>query len=401
MEKGHPPYNQKHKNNMLEDDMDIIKKERVFYVDNLRLLMIVFVVMVHLACTYSTIGSWYYYEEKVLGDLSLIFFAFFQSFSQAYFMGLLFLLAGYFVPGAYDKKGFGRFVKDRLFRLGIPILIYMLLLHPFIIYILLGDTWSTALPPFLDYYRNYITTDFISESGPLWFAFALLIFSFIYALIRLLSKYKKRVEVRNIPSNKVVVLLMLIIAGGAFLIRIIQPIGTNVMNMQLCFFTQYVALFIVGILIYRHNWMEKASYRWGIRWLKVAIIPGPIIWLAMLILGGALTNGFEPFMGGLTWQSLVYAMWESFTSVAMSIGLITLFKEKWHHQNKITKILSDNAFGVYVFHTPIIIAITLFFKDWVILPFIKFLVMSIICLPICFVVSHLILRRIPLLKKVI
>jgi peptidoglycan/LPS O-acetylase OafA/YrhL len=36
------------------------EKGRLLYVDNLRLLIIVFVVMHHLAVTYSGFGSWYY-----------------------------------------------------------------------------------------------------------------------------------------------------------------------------------------------------------------------------------------------------------------------------------------------------------------------------------------------------
>ncbi|PKM94022.1 MAG: hypothetical protein CVU84_11165 [Firmicutes bacterium HGW-Firmicutes-1] len=375
--------------------MEITKKTRYIYVDNLRLVMIVFVVMVHLACTYSSIGSWYYYEKKTLDDLSLILFAFFQSFSQAYFMGFLFLLAGFFVPAVYDKKGFGKFIKDRFIRLGIPTLIYMLIIHPFIIIILLGNPWEFT-------YLKYITSlTFIGESGPLWFAFALLIFTFVYGVIRLLlNNCRERVE-KALPNLKLSIIIILIIGIGSFLIRLIQPIGTSIMNMQLCFFTQYIVFFIGGILAYRNKWFDKLTYSTGINWLKAALTIGIATWIGILMLGGAMTNGFDAFMGGLRWQSFAYTIWEAFIVVAMSFGLIALFKEKWHHQNKIGKILSDNAFGVYVFHAPIIIAITILFKSWSILPIVKFFIMGIICLPTCFLISHLIIRRIPLLKKVI
>ena len=36
--------------------------ERLLYIDNLRLMVIAFVVMHHLAVTYSGFGSWYYVE---------------------------------------------------------------------------------------------------------------------------------------------------------------------------------------------------------------------------------------------------------------------------------------------------------------------------------------------------
>lgn len=43
---------------------------------------------------------------------------------QAFSMGLFFLISGYFTPSSYERKGSGRFAKDRLLRLGIPILCY-------------------------------------------------------------------------------------------------------------------------------------------------------------------------------------------------------------------------------------------------------------------------------------
>ena len=40
-------------------------------------------------------------------------FSVYQVFAQAFFMGLLFFLAGTLVPRAYDRKGFLRFLGDR------------------------------------------------------------------------------------------------------------------------------------------------------------------------------------------------------------------------------------------------------------------------------------------------
>ncbi|KLU62359.1 glucans biosynthesis protein C [Peptococcaceae bacterium CEB3] len=124
-------------------------KERLLYIDNLRLLMIAFVVMHHLAVTYSGVGSWYYHESSHLGKISELWFVFYLSFQQAYFMGLLFMIAGYFAAGSYDRKGFGRFVGGRFKRLVIPSLIYMAVITPFIEYAELGKKWAGfSLPVF-------------------------------------------------------------------------------------------------------------------------------------------------------------------------------------------------------------------------------------------------------------
>ena len=84
-------------------------QERLFYIDNIRLLVIVFVVMHHLAVTFSGFGSWYYIDGKPSDLLSTAWFAFYLSFQQGYFMGLLFMIAGYFAARSFDRKGFGRF----------------------------------------------------------------------------------------------------------------------------------------------------------------------------------------------------------------------------------------------------------------------------------------------------
>lgn len=130
------------------------EKKRLFYIDNIRLLMIVFVVVQHLAVTYSGMGSWYYKDGRPLGIAAQTLFGFYTSLQQGYFMGILFLIAGYFTPGAYDRKGFWRFLLDRFVRLGIPTLIYTFAVNPFIWYFLLNNARrpKTGLLP---YYINY------------------------------------------------------------------------------------------------------------------------------------------------------------------------------------------------------------------------------------------------------
>ncbi len=364
-------------------------KERLFYIDNLRLLMIVFVVMHHLAVTYSGLGSWYYNETTQLDTPSTIWFSLYLSFQQAYFMGLLFMLAGYFAAGSYDRKGFGQFIGDRFQRLMIPSLIYMIVITPFIGIVEIGGRSS-----------GFSITDFISGTGVMWFAVALFIFSLIYGLLRLIvRKPTNHINNEINPSFFKVVVLILIIAVSAFLIRIVQPIGTNILNMQLCFFASYIVLFIVGILAYKNDLFTRISYKTGKRWLICGIALGLIIWLGMVILA-IRSGGVNPLGGGITWQSAVYSIWESFVAVAMSIGLIAVFREKFNRQSKLIKIMSDNSFVVYMFHPPIIIAIALLFKPLT-LPLIgKWLLLCIICVPLCFAAAHFVFRRIPFLRKV-
>lgn len=75
-------------------------------------------------------------------------------------------------------------------------------------------------------------------------------------------------------------------------------------------------------------------------------------------------------------------------------GLIVWFRDRFNRQGSFGKFLSDNAFGVYVFHTPLLVFISMLMKDVMMYPFFKYLIVAIITIPLCFLVSYA-LRKIP------
>ena len=171
---------------------------RLEFIDNLRWVMIILVVSMHAAVTYSHLGSWYFMEDPKPERIVLVIFAAYQMFLQAFFMGLLFLIAGYFVPGAFDRKGLGHFLRDRSVRLGIPSLIYMVAIQPLIVYWLLREFADHSRPPLTQAYIPYLVSGrFLGGSGPMWFAVALLAFSLAYGVCR--SVKRKAPQVRPNP----------------------------------------------------------------------------------------------------------------------------------------------------------------------------------------------------------
>ncbi len=100
-----------------------MEKIRLFFIDNLRILLITLIMMIHLSITYGGEGSWYYRDGQA-DTLSSILLTWHNAAVQAFSMGLLFMIAGYFTPGSYDRKGPRQYLKDRLLRLGIPMLCY-------------------------------------------------------------------------------------------------------------------------------------------------------------------------------------------------------------------------------------------------------------------------------------
>ncbi len=105
-------------------------------------------------------------------------------------------------------------------------------------------------------------------------------------------------------------------------------------------------------------------------------------------------------MGGLTWQSLAYSVWEQVTGLSLMIGLVGIFREKFNSQGELGRRLSASAYGVFIFHAPVVVMITLAFRGVAIPGIAKFLVLAPVVVVAAFIVSYLI-RKIPCADRVL
>jgi fucose 4-O-acetylase-like acetyltransferase len=377
-------------------------KPRLEFIDNLRWVMILLVVSMHAAVTYSHLGSWYFMEDPK-PDLALTaLFATYQVWLQAFFMGLLFFIAGYFVPGALERKGPWKFLSDRTVRLGLPALLYMLMIHPVTVYWLLREFAEPSWPALRQAYWPYLSSGrVLSGSGPMWFTLALLGFSLVYVLIRL-PRHAPPCNVTDdpLPNHAQVIGLALVIATCTFLVRTVQPVGTNVFNMQLCFFSQYILLFAVGIRAGQRNWLLRIPFRFGARWLTLALTVGAVAWIGFLV-AVLLTKSQDKISGGWTWQSAALSLWESFFCVGMCLGLLVLFRDKFNRQGPLARWFSDNSFAVYMFHSPLLIAVTLALRPFAAPKPLKFLCATVFGSAVTLLASSLVFRRIPGLRRIL
>jgi peptidoglycan/LPS O-acetylase OafA/YrhL len=279
-------------------------------------------------------------------------------------MGLLFFISGYFAQGSIARRGPGRFARERLFRLGLPALFYMLAIHPFILLVL--NPWSYNFGSPGAFYLKYILSGrFLRSSGPLWFAVALLIFSLLLAGLR---SFWQRPSIRepdpltSPPKAAFLWTIAFALGLGTFAVRLVQPIGTNVLNLQLCFFVQYVAFFVCGLHAARHGWLlplAASSCARAAGWL--ALLGGPILLLAVMFPG--MSNGkVEYFFGGWHWQALGFAFWEQLAGVGLSLGALALFSRKLNFENRLTRWLDERSFAVYVLHAPVLIGLAMSFR---------------------------------------
>jgi surface polysaccharide O-acyltransferase-like enzyme len=375
---------------------------RLFFVDNIRVYLTILVLLHHLMITYSGTGSWYYtegrqdYVTKMLG-------AWFCATNQAYFMGLFLLISAHFVPGSYDRKGGGRFLKDRLIRLGIPLAVFSWVINPLFVFAGLVLTQDLRMPLWRYFPFEYFKTEPLIGAGPLWFVETLLIFSLLYMLGRFLvrSRPANLAEETRFCGNGSIALFALLLGVAGFLVRLAFPMDVYTfkpLNLQFPFFAQYIALFVVGLIAYRRNWLSALRDKMGRLWLRMAVLM-ILLWPPMVVAVGAIRDDV-PLRGGWHWQSLVYALWESFFCISMCIGLIYAFRRYLNRGGKIAGFLVPNAYTAYIIHAPVITTLAYAVRDITLYPLLKWAVLALVAIPLCFGFSSLI-RKLPYTDRVV
>ncbi|MFX1305645.1 MAG: acyltransferase family protein [Promethearchaeota archaeon] len=380
-------------------------KIRFLYLDKLRIFLTILVILHHATIAYGGSGGWAI-REMPSDSISPIIFTLFNAINQSFFMSTFFLLAGYFTPRSYEEKGPLKFLKYRLIRLGIPLILLILIIRPINLYILLNfavdssESWS-----FLEVLQ-YQYTNFTLNFGHLWFLLVLLIFAGVYVVFRVFTDRcfpQKSIHIfrDKLPPSRVIILSIGLLSFLNFLVRLFFPVDEWYFFVQFAHIIHYTFSFYCGILAYRGDWFSRISSsharKWGIISL-IMIILAPII----LLLGGALENGnYDVFKGGFTWQALTYTIWESILLIGIPIWLIYMFRERATHHERVIKALGANVYTVYIIHQPILIAFNVAFLSIAIPTVLKFILVSLITVSLCFILSHFFFRKIPYAKHVL
>jgi len=372
---------------------------RLLFVDNIRVYLTILVLLHHLMVIYAGTGGWIYLEGRQ-DTITDALGGWFCAANQAFFMGLFLLISAYFIPGSYDRKGGAKFLKDRLIRLGIPLAVYSWIIHPLLVYLVLYRD-RMALWDFFP--GEYFSGGEYFGQGPLWFVETLLIFSLVYVIWRVFTRSRTASPDREsrFPGNGTIALFALFLGVASFFIRILWVMDVDridALNLQLPFFIQYIALFIVGLVAYRRNWLMSLPEKTGRLWLIIAIV-SVLFWAPMMLVNGAIDgNIFQK--GGLHWQSLAYAVWESFLCISACISLIYIFRRYLNHQGKLAKFLVPNAYTAYLIHAPVITILALSIQSITLYPLLKWAVVAVVAVPLCFGLSSLI-RRLPYTNRVL
>ncbi|HEY2891057.1 MAG TPA: acyltransferase family protein, partial [Dongiaceae bacterium] len=120
---------------------------RLHFMDNLRVALTVLIVFQHASFAYASANWWYFTDVKQQPLLASFFIV-----NRSFRMSLFFLIAGYFMPYVLDRKGARLYLKDRFRRFGIPLLVFLFVVIPPLMYAYFLNFRPYGPIGFFDYY---------------------------------------------------------------------------------------------------------------------------------------------------------------------------------------------------------------------------------------------------------
>ncbi|MEV7090448.1 acyltransferase [Streptomyces sp. NPDC093085] len=406
---------------------------RLAWLDTLRIVLTVLVVVHHAAQPYGP-ADWWYVEGQprnpALATLSAV--------GGTFAMSLFFFVSAVFVPASYERRGGWSFVKGRLVRLGIPVVVGAVTIVPGLMYAYYVHYRGYPPVSFARYFTDVYLglgekpADWTGPSWPdlqfghLWFIQNLLAYTLLYVLLRVLCRETAQLIRRHrdtprpprttelptptptpVPGHRALLALTAGIAVATFLVRLRYPLDTWVpfldfLQVEPARLPQHATFFTLGVLAHRYDWLSRFDARTGWMWLS-----GGLLGVAVLSAVGADAASFGP--GGLDGPSALWAAYESALCVALCAGTLTLFREAAGKATTNTtttvpgplaKELAASSYAVYIVHLPMVVTVQYYLADRGLTAATAWATAALTGVPAAFALAAG-LRRLPLLRRVL
>ena len=355
--------------------------KRLYFLDNLRIALTILVIAHHVGQAYGpTGGSWPIQEPARAAVLGPFF-----TVNRSFFMSLFFLISGYLMVMSYDRSRPGAFIKSRLLRLGVPLVLFFVLIIPLQQYLCRYYVSGLKDVGFLKYYTwHYFgagepPAGWIGPRRPemnfghLWYVEHLLIISLCYAALRLM--WRRPVGTTPMVAKPlrhwaiVVFALVLAVASGA--IRIWYPIDRWIgflgfIQVAFADVPRDLSFFILGAIAYRRDWFLGVSKQMGWVWLSIGVT------LAALWYIFSLGNLWPVFHISREVRGFIYPIWEALLCCGICIGSLVLFRERLNYQGWLGRVMAGNQYAAYLFHVPVIVLLQALIVGYAWPPLMKF-----------------------------
>ncbi len=329
---------------------------RRVHLDVIKVAVIAGVIFGHAWAGYDALGGWAYTNarevdmapltrtllEAVLGPFAL------------FSMGLMFLIAGLLTPGSVDRKGPGRAARHRLVRLGVPWLVFALLLWPPLHWYLAGISGRQPGPLWTYWLRALRDPD----PEQVWFLLVLLIFSLGYAAWRAATSAppapRSQLTVRQLLA------LAAAIAVGSFLVRTEYQLGTSRdIQFHLEQWPQFVGLYLLGLLAAPRGWLDPVPDRLR-RDCGIAAVVAVLAIGAFAVVVAVAGVPASAFLGGWHWASAVTAVVEGVLATTLSVWV--LGQAQRHPPRRDPARLARAAFPAYLVQGHVLVGLALLMR---------------------------------------
>jgi surface polysaccharide O-acyltransferase-like enzyme len=387
-------------------DQAMIAPARMVPLDRARTFIILLVLLHHSVINYTYFGH---------GDsMRWLGFDLIVLFNDSFFMAFMFFISGLFVRDSLVRKGAAIFLRDRVWRLGVPFLLSVVVLMPIAYY-----------PTFLRYHLPG-TTDFNFlhfwwrtltvgpwPSGPAWFLWVLLALDAVAAAVwwiapRFIPTLGQLIfSARNRAMMAFVVFL--IVSTAAYLPMHLAfgdvswlELGRFPLPIQTSRILLYTAYFFVGVGVGAINLRAglladsgELAKRWPV-WLAFAVA----FYGAILVLVYAHHNWVADFDSPpLLWKvgyGLAFAMYSAAMAFTVSAVFLRFAKFSW----RLLDALQPAAYGIYLLHYVFIIWLQYAVYDYSLSAGVKFAIVFAGTLSMSWVLT-VILRKIPVVARMI
>lgn len=328
---------------------------RLAYLDNLKAYLIAGIIAAHAFMGYADFGSWTYQDvrEVTLSPvMETIFVVAAVTLGGLFLMALFFLLSGLMAQDSLARRGPGPFAKDRLLRLGIPFILYTLVIWPLLEYAL--------LEPFLhrgSYWDYFFDTDPVLDNGPLWFVGVLLVYSLTLAARRRLRPLP---AVGDRPLRlRDLALLALAVGLLTFLVRTVFPADSNQpLNSHLWAWPEYLALFGLGVIAGRRGWLRPVPRDLS-RPVGMATLLGIALMAAVVLSTEPLGLTEEDWFGGWGVPAFVGGLLEGMIAVAAPVWVLSFAQRHLNGSGPLRRAMARSSYAAFMLQGPVLVGIEL------------------------------------------
>jgi peptidoglycan/LPS O-acetylase OafA/YrhL len=279
-------------------------------------------------------------------------------FNDTFFMALMFLLSGLFVWSSLERKGGGRFLRDRILRLGVPFAVAAGILMPLAYYPSYAVTGAD--PGFLAYARAWLSLGFW-PSGPAWFVWLLLVFDAVAAGLHVL---RRRWMARTRAPRPPAFVAMLLVVSALVYVPMELVFGAErwltlgPFSFQASRLLLYATYFLAGIQIgasgTESGFLGRnagLARRWPI-WLSAGLAAYALRLAIIIMLVLPVAGAHRPL-------PLTLRLLSDLTLVlccgTISLAFIALFGRFAVAHRPVFDSLSASSYGMYLMHYPVVV----------------------------------------------